>query len=92
MVLGGMLMVAMGMGVHTAKQQLRHSPAVRVSKRRRETIPEVDDPESVINSADKFVNKSFLRKVAHIQEFPRTLQDPVRADPYTRYHLAPYKR
>lgn len=88
MVVGGMVVVAASMAIHTAKQQLRHSPAVHVNKRRRETIPEVEEPESVINSADKFLNKSFLRKVAHIQESPRTLPDPVRANPYTRYHLA----
>ncbi|KAK4788281.1 hypothetical protein SAY86_019600 [Trapa natans] len=76
------------MGAHTAKQQLRHSAAVRVNKRRRETVPEVEEPEVIIKSTSKFLNKSFLRKVAHVQEFPRTLDDPVRADPYTRYpHL-----
>ncbi|OWM89946.1 uncharacterized protein LOC116195237 isoform X1 [Punica granatum] len=83
-VLGGMLLVAAGMGIHTAKQQLVHSPCVRVSKKRRETVPEVEEPERIINSSDKFVKKSFLRKVAHIQEHPRTIPDLVRTDPYTR--------
>ncbi|KAF8019638.1 hypothetical protein BT93_G0351 [Corymbia citriodora subsp. variegata] len=83
-VLFAMLAVAVMIGTHTAKQQLAHSPGVRVSKKRRETMPEVDDPNGMISSADKFLNKSFLRKVAHIQEHKRTLPDPVRANPYTK--------
>lgn len=80
-----MVLVAMMMGTHTAKQQLVHSPGVKVSKKKRETVPEVEDPDGVISSADKFLNKSFLRKVAHIQEDTRTIPDPVRANPYTKY-------
>lgn len=48
-------------------------------------MPEVDDPDAVISSADKFVNKSFLRKVAYIQDTNSTLPDPVRPNPFTRY-------
>lgn len=81
----GMVVGALTMGTHTAKQQLMHSPSVQVSKKRREMIPEVEDPDHSINAADKFLNKSFLRKIAHIQEDKRTLPDPVRANPYTRY-------
>ncbi|XP_057507919.1 uncharacterized protein LOC130790877 [Actinidia eriantha] len=80
----GMIVVAVSIGAHTAKQQLFHSPAVQVSKKRRESVPEVDDPDFVVGDADKFINKSFLRKVAHIQDQPRTLPDPVRPNPYTR--------
>ncbi|KAJ7979998.1 NADH-ubiquinone reductase complex 1 MLRQ subunit [Quillaja saponaria] len=79
----GMVMVAMTIGTHTAKQQLVHSPSVRVNKKRRESIPEVDDPDLVVSSADKFVNKSFLRKVAHVQDHKRTLPDTARPDPFT---------
>ncbi|XP_030469232.1 uncharacterized protein LOC115687722 isoform X2 [Syzygium oleosum] len=79
-----MVLVAMMMATHTAKQQLVHSPGVKVSKKKRETVPEVEDPDGVISSADKFLNKSFLRKVAHIQEDTRTIPDPVRANPYTK--------
>ncbi|KAA8532273.1 hypothetical protein F0562_032306 [Nyssa sinensis] len=81
----GMIMVALSIGAHTAKQQLLHSPGVRINKKKRESIPEVDDPDAVVGSADKFVNKSFLRKVAHIQDHDRVLSDPVRAEPFTRY-------
>ncbi|KAI4367124.1 hypothetical protein MLD38_022895 [Melastoma candidum] len=80
----GMVGVAVMMATHTAKQQLMHSPSVQVSKQRREMVHEVDNPEHSLNAADKFLNKSFLRKVAHIQEDKRTLPDPVRANPYTR--------
>ncbi|KAI3431052.1 uncharacterized protein J3R85_008118 [Psidium guajava] len=79
-----MVLVAATIGTHTAKQQLVHSPGVKVSKKKRETVPEVEDPDAVIRSADKFLNKSFLRKVAHIQEDARTLPDTSRANPYTK--------
>lgn len=80
----GMLMVAMTIGAHTAKQHLMHSPGVRVSKKKRESFPEVEDPDNVISSADKFVNKSFLRKVAHIQDHKHVIPDPTRPNPFTR--------
>ncbi|EXB96156.1 hypothetical protein L484_017004 [Morus notabilis] len=80
----GMVVVAVTIATHTAKQQLLHSPAVNINKKKRETMPEVDDPDGVISSADKFVNKSFLRKVAHIQDHNPTLRDPVRPNPFTR--------
>lgn len=61
-------MVAVSIGVHTAKQHLVYSPAVRVNKKRRETVPEVDDPDHVIGGSEKFIDNSFLRRVAHIQD------------------------
>ncbi|KAL6493235.1 hypothetical protein OROGR_032994 [Orobanche gracilis] len=67
-ILGGMVSVACLIGIHTAKQQLLHSPSVHLTKKRRECIPEVDNPDAVIQSADKFMSKSFLRKVGHIQD------------------------
>lgn len=85
MVVMGMVAVAMVFGTHTAKQQLMHNPSVHVSKKKRESMPEVDDPDSAIRSADKFVNKSFFRKVAHIQENKQVLPDPVRPNPFTTY-------
>ncbi|PON35657.1 ribosome biogenesis NEP1-like protein [Parasponia andersonii] len=80
----GMVVAAVTIATHTAKQQLLHSPAVNINKKKRETMPEVDDPDAVISSADNFVNKSFLRKVAHIQDADPTLSDPVRPNPFTR--------
>ncbi|KAK1319260.1 hypothetical protein QJS10_CPB04g00065 [Acorus calamus] len=81
----GMIVVAVSIGAHTAKQHLVHSPGVYVSKKKRESVPEVDDPDRVADEADKFVTKSFLRKVAHIQDFDAIragLSDPTRADPF----------
>ncbi|KAL7094141.1 hypothetical protein ACP275_11G083000 [Erythranthe tilingii] len=80
-IMGGLVGMACCIGIHTAKQQLFHSPSVQVTKKRRECIPEVDSPEAVIRSADKFENKSFLRKVAHIQDNRNRAIQP---DPYTR--------
>ncbi|KAL0286822.1 UNVERIFIED_CONTAM: Sterol 14-demethylase [Sesamum calycinum] len=82
-IMGGMVGVACCIGVHTAKQQLFHSPSVQVTKKRRECIPEVDSPDAVIRSADKFETKSFLRKVAHIQDNKHTANAPARGA-YTR--------
>ncbi|KAL3655156.1 hypothetical protein CASFOL_000942 [Castilleja foliolosa] len=67
-IIGGMVSVACMMGIHTAKQQLLYSPSVQVTKKKRESIPEVDSPDAVIQSSDKFLSKSFLRKVGHIQD------------------------
>ncbi|CAL9132622.1 unnamed protein product [Musa acuminata var. zebrina] len=64
----GLVVVALSIGAHTAKQQLVHSPSVWVSKKKRESIPEVEMPDQVVGEAGRFVNKSFLRKVAHIQD------------------------
>ncbi|OVA09716.1 hypothetical protein BVC80_9101g254 [Macleaya cordata] len=81
----GMVVLAMAFGVHTAKQQLRYSPSVHISKKKRETIPEVDDPDHTMEEADKFINKSFLRKVGHIQgRSHSTIPDPIRGDIFTR--------
>ncbi|GAB2234476.1 hypothetical protein Droror1_Dr00003730 [Drosera rotundifolia] len=64
----GMVTVAVMIAVHTAKQQLVHSPSVHLSKKKRGSISEVDEPSDAIESADKFVSKSFLRKIGHIQD------------------------
>ncbi|KAG2375498.1 uncharacterized protein HKW66_Vig0163480 [Vigna angularis] len=50
----------------------------------RETVPEVSDPDRTMNSAAKFIDGSFLRKVSHIQENKTTLNDPIHPNPFTR--------
>ncbi|KAL6190699.1 hypothetical protein ACLB2K_037093 [Fragaria x ananassa] len=82
-ILAGMLMAAVGMAGHSAKQQLVHAPAVNVRKSKRESVPEVEDPDAVVGSADKFINKSFLRKVAHSQDASKAVHDPSRPIPFT---------
>ncbi|XP_017970679.1 PREDICTED: uncharacterized protein LOC18608803 [Theobroma cacao] len=84
----GMLVVAISIAAHTAKQHLMHAPGVVISKKKRESISEADHPDQALASADKFLNKSFLRKVAHIQDNKRTLPDPSRPDPFTRPRTA----
>ncbi|KAJ6326409.1 hypothetical protein OIU76_003744 [Salix suchowensis] len=83
-VMAGMVTAAVAMAVHTMKQQLVHSPGVSVKKKRRESVVEVDDPDMAVADASKFLKKSFLRKVAHIQEHNRTLPDPTRANALTK--------
>ncbi|QCD91831.1 hypothetical protein DEO72_LG4g2800 [Vigna unguiculata] len=83
-IVGGFVCVALVIGTHTAFQQLVRSPQVHVNKKRRETLPEVSDPDRTVNSAGKFIDGSFLRKVGQIQENRATLNDPVHPNPFTR--------
>ncbi|KAF8390769.1 hypothetical protein HHK36_025297 [Tetracentron sinense] len=78
----GLIVLSLSIGAHTAKQQLLYCPSVRVNKKRRETLPEVVEPDHVVEEADKFITKSFFRKVAHIQEFDHdpAISDPIRGD------------
>ncbi|XP_027089597.1 uncharacterized protein LOC113782035 [Coffea eugenioides] len=83
MIMGGFLVTVVTLATHSAWQQLAYSPTVQLSKKKRETVPEVYQPDAVLGSSDKFINKSFLRKVAHIQDHKRTLDDPSRPNPFT---------
>ncbi|XP_062091488.1 uncharacterized protein LOC133797562 [Humulus lupulus] len=80
----GMIGLSLMFGLHTAKQQLMHSPNVFVKKKRRETLPEVAEPEYVLDCADKFMHKSFFRKVAHVQDpqMNYIIKDGTRGDAY----------
>ncbi|XP_057416076.1 uncharacterized protein LOC130710742 [Lotus japonicus] len=82
----GLIAMASAFGLHTAWQQLRNSPGVRVKKQRRETLPEVVEPDHVAGEADKFLKQSFFRKIAHVQErsYPdhNQMPDPTRKDAY----------
>lgn len=82
----GMIALSTGLGLHTAWQQLRNSPTVRVKKQRRETLPEVVEPEHVAEESDKFMKSSFFRKVAHVQDHnnpeKQVVPDPIRKDAY----------
>lgn len=81
----GFVLAAIAMATHTAKQQLMHFPSISISKKKRETLREMDDPDNSIHSADKFINNSFLRKLAHIQnENPTSHNDPSQPNPFTR--------
>ncbi|KAK7318356.1 hypothetical protein RJT34_03055 [Clitoria ternatea] len=64
----GMIALSTGLGVHTMWNHLRNSPGVYVKKQRRESLPEVFEPEHVAEDAQRFINKSFFRKVAHVQD------------------------
>ncbi|CAM0907187.1 unnamed protein product [Alopecurus aequalis] len=77
----GMIGLAVTLGLHTARQQLAHAPNVRLDKRKRETVPEVADPDLALDDAERFVGSSVFRKVAHVQD-DRSLTASV-ADPVT---------
>lgn len=81
----GLIMLSAGFGVHTVIQQLGRAPGVYVKKSRRETVPEVDDPDQQLEYADRLINKSFFRKIAHIQDSDHhNLPDSIREDIYAR--------
>ncbi|KAJ4837613.1 hypothetical protein Tsubulata_039302 [Turnera subulata] len=81
----GMIAVSLSLGLYTVNHQLFHSPNVRVKKKTRETLPELEEPEKVVDEADKFVKKSFFRKVAHVQDFDggmQNIRNPAHKDVY----------
>ncbi|XP_030515526.1 uncharacterized protein LOC115729196 [Rhodamnia argentea] len=65
----GMIAVSTSLGLYTAMGELKDSPTVRVRKSRRETLPEVVEPEVVVEEAERFMTRSLFRKIAHLQEF-----------------------
>ncbi|CAO2826924.1 unnamed protein product [Amaranthus hypochondriacus] len=82
----GMIGVSLSLGLYTAKQELLHSPQVFVKKSKRETIPEVVEPEDVAHHAKDFVDKSLFRKVAHIQEGKTPIIQSLQGNTLTREH------
>ncbi|XP_073007788.1 uncharacterized protein [Typha latifolia] len=78
----GLILLAASLGLHAAKQQLAYSPNVLVSKKKRETVPEVVDPDWAVRESELFINKSIFRKIAHLQDFDAVragVSDPTRA-------------
>ncbi|XP_057767718.1 uncharacterized protein LOC130987999 [Salvia miltiorrhiza] len=78
----GMIAVSTSLGIYTALHQLHSAPNVHVKKSRRETMPEVAEPEHVAAEAEEFVKKSFFRKVAHLKELNRqqVVPNPIAGD------------
>ncbi|KAF8050755.1 hypothetical protein N665_1890s0001 [Sinapis alba] len=83
-IIGGFVALAVAMAGHSLKQQLMHAPGVSTRKNRRAAVAEVDDPDNCVSSADKYINKSWLRKVGQIQDKSSAiLSDPTRPNPFT---------
>lgn len=80
----GLIMLSASIGVFTASHQLKHSPNVFVKKSKRESLPELVEPEKVAEESDEFIKKSFFRKIAHVQDADRQkiMPDPIRGDTY----------
>ncbi|XP_020246870.1 uncharacterized protein LOC109824647 [Asparagus officinalis] len=75
-------------GVHTVKQQIVHSPTVSFSKKRREEMPVVSEPDWALSESEKLIKKSFFRRLAHIQIDGDRVKsgvssDPTRANPFS---------
>ncbi|KAL2242793.1 UNVERIFIED_CONTAM: hypothetical protein Sindi_0397300 [Sesamum indicum] len=81
-----MIALQVSFGAYTIYHQLRRNPQVYLKKSRRETVPEVVEPEQVAEEAEEYVKQSFFRKVAHIQDYDRqeVMSDPIRGDAFTR--------
>ncbi|XP_060192978.1 uncharacterized protein LOC132622361 [Lycium barbarum] len=81
-----MIALQMSLGLETIVHQLRRSPNVRVKKSRREIVAEVEEPDLVLEEADKFLKKSWFRHIAHIQDFDdqSVMHDPMRGDVLAR--------
>ncbi|XAR65605.1 hypothetical protein NMG60_11009773 [Bertholletia excelsa] len=83
----GMVVMSTTLGLHTALHQLKRAPNVQLRKSRRETIPELEDPDRVVEEADQFLKKSVFRKVAHVQDAvgaDRIVPDPIQGDVFAR--------
>ncbi|XXG78229.1 hypothetical protein AAC387_Pa08g2214 [Persea americana] len=72
-----MVVIVFAIAGHTAKQQMVHAPSVHFNKKRRETMPEVELPDSVASNGQKFISKSFLRKVAHLKDREDVISNPI---------------
>ncbi|CAN8256954.1 unnamed protein product [Cochlearia groenlandica] len=80
----GMISLSLSFGLYTAYLHLHENPSVRVNKKTREIVPEVEDPDRIINEADRFANRSWFRKLAHVQELDKhnVIPDPIRKDQF----------
>ncbi|KAJ4978253.1 hypothetical protein NE237_009033 [Protea cynaroides] len=78
----GMILISSTLGAYMGLLHLMYEPSVRVNKKKRETLPEVEMPDEVVNEAKQFITKSLFRKVAYVQEFDpdHTISDPIRKD------------
>ena len=88
----GMVGLSMSFGLYTAMQHLKYSPDVQVRKSRRETIPELADPDRVLEESEKLIKNSFFRKIAHIQDFNHqyTVPDPIHGDAFAHMYVYIY--
>ncbi|XP_076960910.1 uncharacterized protein LOC143637400 [Bidens hawaiensis] len=80
----GLILMSVSIGTYTATHQLKRSPNVFVRKSKRETLPELVEPEKVTEESEEFIKKSFFRKIAHVQDADRQdiMADPIRGDTY----------
>ncbi|KAL4584657.1 hypothetical protein LXL04_009263 [Taraxacum kok-saghyz] len=87
----GLIAMSVSIGVFTATHQLKRAPNVSLKKSKRETLPELVEPEKVAEESDEFIKKSFFRKIAHVQDADRqeVMADPIRGDAYAM-HPKPY--
>ncbi|KAF3777224.1 hypothetical protein EJ110_NYTH46301 [Nymphaea thermarum] len=87
----GLIVLSASLGIYTATHQLAHAPNVYVSKKKRETVPEVKEPDYAVRKAEDFVSKSVFRRIAHVQEpkRDRVVPDTIRGDPVTVFRDSP---
>lgn len=84
MVSAGMIALSASFGLYTVWHQLGEAPNVFLKKSRRESLPEVEEPDRVAADAERFIKQSFFRKIAHMQDVDRQ-EVPIRGDVFNRY-------
>ncbi|XP_074556193.1 uncharacterized protein LOC141812004 [Curcuma longa] len=90
----GLIATSTSLGLHMAMQQLRHAPNVLVSKKKRETLPEVVDPDWAVAKAERFISGSIFRRVAQLQDFDAVragISDPTREETNAKEHVVTLK-
>ncbi|KAL6003536.1 hypothetical protein ACLOJK_023768 [Asimina triloba] len=78
----GLIFLSVSLGLYTAKHQLMYAPNVFVSKKKRETVPEVVEPEYVVEVSEKFLTKHLIRKMAHVLDMEKIVGHPIQGDPF----------
>ena len=66
----GLIGLSTSLGLYTATHELEYAPNVLLRKKRRETVPEVEDPDWAATEAELFIDHSFFRRLAHLQKYP----------------------
>ena len=81
----GMITLSTTLGLHVAAQHLAYDPEVHLNKARRETIPEIVEPEKVAHESEEYIRKSLFRKVAHVQAVQAARPQPI-------HHICPLEK
>ncbi|XP_078441175.1 uncharacterized protein LOC144711127 [Wolffia australiana] len=66
----GLIGLSASLGLYAARHELGYAPNVLVKKKRRESVQEVEDPDSAVAEGEQFIDHSLFRRLAHLQDSP----------------------